>query len=82
MRTFNSNQGVRGLREMNINTCTHLKHNVMKDIVGECFSLPTFMVEVVSKLPDNMCHGLPSPLCKGRLALLEEGVQIDVLHQF
>ena len=82
MRTFNSNQGVRGLKEMNINTCMYLEHNIMKDIVGEHFSLPTFMLEVVSKLPDNMCHRLPSPLCKGGLVLLEEGVQIDALHQF
>ena len=31
----------------------------MKDIVRKHFSLSTFMLEVVLKLPDNPCHGLP-----------------------
>ena len=82
MRTFNSNQGLRGLKELNINTCTYLKHYIMEDIVRECFPLSTFTLEVVPKLPDDTCYGLPSPLCKGGLVLLEEGVQLDVLHQF
>ena len=53
----------------------------MKD-VKEHFSLSTFTLEVVLKLPDNMCNGLSSSLCKGGLVLLEEGVQVNLLHQF
>ena len=82
MKTFNSNQGLRGLNEININTCTYLEHNVTKDIVRECFSLSTFTLEVVPKLPDNMSNGLPSSLHKSGLVLLEEGVQFNFLHQF
>ena len=60
----------------------YLEHDVMKDIVRECFSLSTFMLELVPKLPNKMCNGLSSSLCKGGLVLLEEGVQINLLHQF
>ena len=59
----------------------YLEHHVTKDIVGECFSFSTLMLEVVTKLPDNTCHRLPSSLGKSGLVLLEEGVQVDVLHQ-
>ena len=71
-----------GLREININTCMYLEHNVMEDVVRNCFSLSTFMLEVVLKLPNNLSHGLPSSLGQGDLILLEEGVQVNVLHQF
>ena len=71
-----------GLREVNINTYMYLEHNIMEDIVRKCFSLSTFMLEVVSKLPDNSSHGLPSSLGQSDLILLEEGVQINVFHQF
>ena len=60
----------------------YLEHNVMEDIVGKCFSLSTFTLEVVLKLPNNLSHGLPSSLGQGDLILLEEGVQINVFHQF
>ena len=82
MWILNPNQGLRGLKEININTCMYLEHDIMKDIVGECFSLSTFTLGVVPKLPDNTCNGLPSSLCKGGLVLLEEGVQVNLLHQF
>ena len=71
-----------GLKEININTCMYLEHNIMEDIVGEHFSLSTLMLEVVTKLPDNLSHGLPSSLGQSDLILLEEGVQVDVFHQF
>ena len=71
-----------GLEEININTCMYLEQNVMEDVVGEHFSLSTLMLEVVTKLPDNLSHGLPSSLGQGDLILLEEGVQVNVLHQF
>ena len=71
-----------GLKEININTCMYLEHNITEDIVGECFSLFTLMLEVVMKLPDNPSHGLPSSLGQGDLILLEEGVQVNVFHQF
>ena len=58
----------------------YLEHNIMEDIVGECFSLSTLTLEVISKLPDNTCHRLPSFLGKGGLVLLEEGVQVHVFH--
>ena len=80
MCTFNPNQVLRGLKEININTCMYLEHHIMKDIVGKHFSLPTFTLEVVLKLPDNTCNGLPSSLCKGGLVLLEEGVKVNLLH--
>ena len=59
----------------------YLEHHVMKDIVRECFSFSTLMLEVVMKLPNNTCHGLPSSLGKSGLVLFEEGVQVYVLHQ-
>ena len=71
-----------GLKGMNINTCMYLEHNGMEDIVGDHFSLSTLMLEVVTKLPDNSSHGLPSSLGQSDLILLEEGVQVDVFHQF
>ena len=71
-----------GLKEININTCMYLEHNVTEDIVGECFPLSTLTLEVVMKLPDNLSYGLPSSLGQGGLILLEEGVQVNVLHQF
>ena len=71
-----------GLKKININTCMYLEHNVMEDIVRECFSLSTLMLEVVTKLPDNSSHRLPSSLGQSDLILLEEGVQVDVFHQF
>ena len=60
----------------------YLEHNIMEDIVGECFSLSTLMLEVVLKLPDNSCNGLPSSFSKGGLILLEEGVQVHIFHEF
>ena len=71
-----------GLEEININTCIYLEHNITEDIVGEHFSLSTLMLEVVTKLPNNSSHRLPSSLDEGDLILLEEGVQVDVFHQF
>ena len=61
-----------------MNTCMYLKHDITEDIVGECFSFSTLMLEVVPELPDNPCHGLPSSLGKGGLVLLKEGVQVDM----
>ena len=56
----------------------YLKHNIMKDIVRECFSLSALTLEVVMELPDNPCHGFPSSFDKGGLVLFEEGVQVNV----
>ena len=70
-----------GLEEINTNTCIYLEHNIMEDI-REHFSLSTLTLEVVMKLPDNLSHGLPSSLGQGDLILLEEGVQVNVFHQF
>ena len=56
----------------------YLQHHIAKDIVGERF-FSTFMLGVVSKFPDNSCHGLPSSLGKGGLVFFQEGVQVDVL---
>ena len=80
MWTFNPNQGLRGLKD--VYTCIYLEHDVMKDVVGEHFSLSTLMLEVVPKLPNNSCNGLSSSFGKGGLVLLEEGVQVDLLQQF
>ena len=46
----------------------------MEDVVGKCFSFPTFMLKVVPELPDNTGHGLFSSSGKGGLVLLQEGV--------
>ena len=52
----------------------YLEHHVMKDIVGEHLSFSTFMLKVVSELPNNMGHGFFSPSGKGGLVFLQEGV--------
>ena len=54
------------------------KHDIMEDIVRECFSFSTLLLEVVPELSDNPLHGLPSSFSKGGLVFLEEGVQINV----
>ena len=45
----------------------YLKHHVMEDVVGKCFSFSTFTLKVVSELPDNMGHRLFSSSSEGGL---------------
>ena len=56
----------------------YLKHDIMEDVVRECFSLSTLMPEVVSELSNNLWHRLLSSSSKGGLIFLKEGVQVDV----
>ena len=57
----------------------YLEHHVAKDVVREHFSFSTLRLEVVMKLPDNMCHRLSSSLGESGLVFSEEGVQINLL---
>ena len=58
----------------------YLKHEIAKDVIGECFTLSTFSLKVAAKLPDNVSHRLLPPFDKSGSVLLEEGVQVNLLE--